>query len=116
MERAPYSIYRVARAVAIGDSNYLVKYGEEEYRGAKRLELFDRNNVFHGYIVLNHKKEPLVWATTQYKYTFGPMEDFGNLRVPNWAVTADGAVTYEMISLIGDNQIPDPKLFIPPDD
>lgn len=114
MERAPYNIYRIARAVAIGDSNYEVKFGKEEFRGARRIEMYGPDNKFHGYIVLNANKEPLVWATTQYKYTFGPMEKFGNLRVPNWAVTGDGAVTYEMISLTGDNQVPDSKLFIPP--
>ncbi|MEM7105741.1 MAG: hypothetical protein AAF502_21565 [Bacteroidota bacterium] len=114
MERAPYSIYRIARAVAIGDPNYIVKFGEEEFRGAKRLELHDADNNVSGYIVLNANKEPLVWATTQYKYTFGPMRQFGNLRVPDWAVTANGGVTYEMISLTGDNQVPDPALFIPP--
>jgi hypothetical protein len=114
MERAPYNIYRIARAVAIGDSNYEVKFGKEEFRGARRIELYGPDNQFHGYIVLNANKEPLVWATTQYKYTFGPMKKFGNLRVPNWAVTGNGAVTYEMISLTGDNKQPDPKLFIPP--
>ena len=114
MERAPYNIYRIARAVAIGDSYYEVKLGEEEFSKARKIEFYGPDNQFHGYIVLNFKYEPLVWATTQYKYTFGPMKRFGNLRVPNWAVTGNGAVTYEMISLIGDNQVPDPKLFIPP--
>lgn len=114
MERAPYSLYRIARAIAIGDSNYMVKLGEEEFPGARRIEIYGLDNQFHGYIVINDKNEPLIWATTQYKYTFGPMARFGNLRVPNWAVTANGAVTYEMISLTGDNKVPDPKLFIPP--
>lgn len=114
MERAPYSIYRIARAVAIGDSNYLVKFGEEEFPGARKIELYGTDGAFHGYIVLNSSKEPLIWATTQYKYTFGPMRQFGNLRVPNWAVTGNGAVTYEMISLEGDNHQPDSTLFIPP--
>ncbi len=114
MERAPYSIYRIARAVAIGDSDYEVKFGEDEFRGAPRIEIYGPDGQRHGYIVLNSKKEPLVWATNQYKYTFGPMKQFGNLYVPNWAVTGEGAVTYEMISLVGDNQAPDPSLFIPP--
>jgi len=114
MERAPYSLYRIARAIATEDSNYEIKYGEEEFPGARRLEIYGPDGERHGYIVLNFKKEPLVWATTQYKYTFGPMKQFGNLFVPNWAVTAEGAVTYEMISLVGDNQLPDPNLFIPP--
>ena len=116
MERAPYSIYRVARAVAIGDPYYEVKFGEDEFPGAPKLELYGPNGELHGYIVLNSRKEPLVWATTQYKYTFGPMNRFGNLFVPNWAVTGNGAVTYEMISLTGDNEVPDPGLFIPPEE
>jgi len=115
MERAPYSIYRIARAVATGDSNYLVKFGEEEFPGARKIEFYGLDTKFHGYIVLNSNKEPLVWATTQYKYTFGPMRQFGNLRVPNWAVTGNGAVTYEMISLEGDNHQPDSTIFIPPE-
>ena len=114
LERAPYSLYRIARAVARGDSHYKVKLGEEEFPGARRIEFEGPDNQLHGYIVLNIKNEPLIWATTQYKYTFGPMKRFGNLRVPNWAVTANGAVTYEMISLTGDNQVPNPQLFIPP--
>jgi hypothetical protein len=114
MERAPYSLYRIARAVAIGDPSYEIKLGGEEFPGARRLEIYGPDGNRHGYVVLNAKKEPLVWATTQYKYTYGPMKQFGNLRVPNWGVTAEGAVTYEMISLVGDNQLPSPDLFIPP--
>ncbi|MEX0289207.1 MAG: hypothetical protein AB3N14_08835 [Flavobacteriaceae bacterium] len=114
MERAPYNIYRIARAVANDDENYEVKFGKEEFPGTPRIEFFGRDGEFHGYIVLNALKEPIVWATTQYKYIFGPMKDFGNLSVPNWAVTGEGAVTYEMISLDGDNQNPDLNLFVPP--
>ncbi len=114
MERAPFSIYRIARAVAIGDSYYEIKFGPEEFPGTPRLEFYGPGGILHGWIVLNAKNEPLVWATTQYRYTFGPMKQFGNLRVPNWAVTGNGAVTYDMISLKGDNRPPDSSLFIPP--
>jgi len=114
MERAPYSLYRVASAIAIGDSNYMIKFGEEEFPGTRRIELYGPDDKLHGYIVLNANKEPLVWATNQYKYTFGPMAKFGNLYVPNWAMTANGAVTYEMISLTGNNEVLDIKIFIPP--
>jgi hypothetical protein len=67
----------------------------------------------HGWIILNAKKEPRVWATTQYRYTFGPMKRFGNLRVPNWAVYENGVTLYEMISLKGSNKPPDLSLFQP---
>lgn len=114
LERAPYSIYRIARAVAVGDPYYEIRFGDEEFKGARRLEFYGPDGERHGWIVLNAKKEPLVWATTQYRYTFGPMERFGNLRVPNWAVTGDGAVTYQMISLTGAREAPDSTLFQPP--
>jgi hypothetical protein len=42
------------------------------------------------------------------------MKQFGNLRVPNWAVYENGVTMYEMISLIGSNQSPDLSLFSPP--
>lgn len=116
MERAPYSIYRLARAVAIGDPYYEIRFGEEEFSGTRRLEFYGPDGVLHGWLALNARKEPLVWATTQYRYTFGPMKRFGNLRVPDWAVTGNGAVTYEMISLTGDNKPPDPSLFAPPEE
>jgi len=114
MERAPYSIYRIARAVATGDSSYETRFGKTEIGNRPRLEFYGEDGKLHGWIMLNARKEPLVWATTQYKYMFGPMKRFGNLRVPKWAVTGEGAVTYEMISLTGTNTAPDPQLFVPP--
>lgn len=114
MERAPFSIYRLARAVAIGDPYYEVRFGPGAFTNSRQLEFYGPDGIRHGWILLNARKEPLVWATTQYQYTFGPMKRFGNLRVPNWAVTGNGAVTYEMVSLTGSNQPPDSSLFIPP--
>lgn len=114
MERAPFSIYRIARGIAADDPYYEVRFGEGDFRNSKRLEFRGPDGILHGWIVLNARKEPLIWATTQYRYMFGPMKRFANLRVPNWAVTGDGAVTYEMISLRGSDQPPDPALFEPP--
>ena len=114
MERAPYSIYRIARAIAIGNSNYEIRFGEGDIPRSRRLEFYGPDGKMHGWIILNARKEPLVWATTQYRYTFGPMKRFGNLRVPNWAVYENGAFLYEMISLKGSNNPPDPSLFQPP--
>ncbi|MCP5115998.1 MAG: hypothetical protein GY953_34655, partial [bacterium] len=39
---------------------------------------------------------------------------FGNLMVPAWGVYGNGTTLYEMISLRGSNQAPDPALFQPP--
>jgi hypothetical protein len=114
MERAPYSIYRIARGIAIGDHYYEVRFGEGDIPRTRRLEFYGPDGVMHGWIILNARKEPLVWATTQYRYAFGPMKRFGNLRVPDWAVYENGTTMYEMISLVGSNQPPDPSLFEPP--
>ncbi len=114
MERAPYSIYRIARAVAIGDPNYEFRFGKGDIPNTRRLEVYGPDGLLHGWIILNARREPLVWATTQYRYMFGPMERYGNLRVPKWAVYENGTTFYEMISLKGDNVRPDPSLFAPP--
>ncbi len=114
MERAPYSIYRIARGVAIGDPYYEIRLGEGDIPRSRRLEFYGPDGKMHGWIILNARKEPRVWATTQYRYTFGPMKRFGNLRVPNWAVYENGSTLYEMISLKGSNQPLDLSLFQPP--
>lgn len=114
MERAPYSIYRIARAIALGDPYYEVRFGEGDIPHTRRLEFYGPDGVMHGWIILNVRKEPIVWATTQYRYTFGPMAQFGSLRVPDWAVYENGTTVYEMISLTGSNETPDSSLFLPP--
>jgi hypothetical protein len=115
MERAPYSIYRLARAIAVGDSSYLVQFGPmRDMPGTSALEFRGPDGGIHGWILLNTRKEPVVWATTQYSYSFGPLRRFGNLRVPDWAVTGGGRVRYTMVSLTGSTDPPDPSLFAPP--
>jgi len=114
MERAPFSIYRIARGIAIGDPTYEIRFGKGDIPSTTRLEFYGPDGVLGGWIILNARREPIVWATTQYRYTFGPMKQFGNLRVPNWAVYENGITRYEMISLRGSDQAPDPSLFIPP--
>lgn len=114
LERAPYSIYRLARAIALGDNNLEIRFGEGDIPHTRRLEFYGPDGNMHGWIILNARKEPIVWATTQYRYTFGPMKRFGNLRVPDWAVYENGTTRYKMISLSASNLPPDPTLFVPP--
>jgi hypothetical protein len=117
MERAPYSIYRLASAIARNDGTYLVKFGPmRNMPGTTALEFRGPDDKIHAWILLNTRKEPVVWATTQYSYSFGPLRRFGNLRVPDWAVTGDGRVRYQMVSLTGSNERPDLSLFAPPPD
>lgn len=115
VEGAAFHLMRIARGIAIGDPYYEVRFGKGEFRDSRQLEFYGPDGKRGSWILLNAKKEPLVWAVNEFKYTFGPMKRFGNLRVPNWAVTGNGAVTYEMISLAGDNQVPDAALFAPPE-
>jgi hypothetical protein len=107
MERAPYSIYRLARAIARDDRNLEVRYGTiADVSALPALEFIGPDAAPHGWIILNARKEPVIWATTQYVYTFGPLKRFGNLWVPNWATTSNGLVRYEMVSLTGSNKRP----------
>ena len=116
MERAPYSIYRLARAIARDDSNVEVRYGHVEgIPGYPALEFVGPDGEPHGWIIVNARKEPIIWATTQYVYVFGPLRRFGNLHVPDWATTSNGLVRYEMVSLSGSNEPPEISLFAPPD-
>jgi len=116
LERAPYSIYRLARSIARNDEMLEIRYGSVDgIGGPPALEFVDRDGVPRGWIVLNVRKEPVIWATTQYVYVFGPLARFGNLLVPNWATTSNGLVRYEMVSLIGSNSRPDLTLFALPD-
>ncbi|MDH3215298.1 MAG: hypothetical protein OEN01_03285 [Candidatus Krumholzibacteria bacterium] len=113
MKRAPFNFYRLVRAIAVGDSFYEVRFGEGDIPQTRRLEFYGPDGVMRGWIILNARKEPLVKATTAYRYTFGPMKRFGNLRVPAWGVYGNGFTLYEMISLKGSNHPPDPSLFQP---
>ena len=115
MERAPYSIYRLARAIACADQNLEIRFGTlSDISQLPALEFIGPDGVAHGWILLNARKEPVIWATTQYVYVFGPLKRFGNLLVPDWATTSNGLVRYQMVSLTGNSERPDLSLFVPP--
>ena len=117
MERAPYNLYRLARAIARGDGHYEVRFGPmRDVPGATGLEFRGPDGEAHGWILLNTRMEPVVWATTQYRYVFGPLERYGSVRVPAWGTTGNGRVRYEMVSLTASREPPDPSLFAPPPD
>jgi hypothetical protein len=114
LKRAPFNFYRLVRAVAIGDPYYQVRFAEGDIPGTRRIDFAGPDGVVGGWIILNVRKEPIVKATPEYRYTLGPLKRFGNLRVPAWGVYDNGTTRYEMISLSGDSKPPDPSVFLPP--
>jgi hypothetical protein len=114
LNRAPFNFYRLVRAVAVGDSYYEVRFGQGDIPGTRRLEFRGPDGVLGGWVILDARKEPIVKATPEYRYTLGPLRRFGNLRVPAWGVYDNGTTRYELLSVTGDNQPPDTSLFLPP--
>jgi len=114
LARAPFNFYQLVKAVAVGDPFYEIRFGEGDIPGTRRLEFFGPLGVLGGWIILNARKEPIVKATPEYRYTLGPLKRFGNLRVPAWGVYDNGYTRYEMLTLSGDSKPPDASLFQPP--
>lgn len=114
LARAPFNFYRLVRGVAVDDPFYEVRYGEGDIPETRRLEFYGPDGVLGGWVILNARKEPIVKATPEYRYTLGPLQRFGNLRVPGWGVYDNGTTRYEMRSLTGDRQPPEPSLFLAP--
>ena len=114
MKRAPFNFYHLIRAIAIDDSFYEIQYGESNIPTTKQLNFYDSNGTLRGWVIINEKKEPIVKATSEYRYTLGPLKRFGNLWIPNWGVYDTGYTRYELISVIGNNQPPEATLFLPP--
>lgn len=114
MNRAPFNFYRLVRAVAVGDPFFELRFGDGDIPGTRRIEFYGPDGVLRGWVILNAKKEPIVKATQAYRYTLGPLKQFGNLRVPAWGVYNNGATRYEMISLTASYEPPDSSLFLPP--
>lgn len=116
MGRAPFNFYRLVRGVAIGDPFYEVRYGEGDIPGSRRLEFYGPDDQLGGWVILNARKEPIVKATPMYRYSLGPLRQFGNIRVPDWGLYDNGYTRYQMISLEGSSHAPDSSLFAPPQD
>ena len=114
MKRAPFNFYHLVRAVAAGDPFYEIRFGEGDIPHRRSLEFYGPDGKLGGWIILNVKKEPIVKATPEYRYTLGPLKRYGNLKVPSWGVYDNGLTCYEMISVVGDSQPPDSSLFVVP--
>jgi hypothetical protein len=114
LRRAPFNFYRLVHAVAVGDPYYEVRFGPGDIPGTRRLEFRGPDGALGGWVILNARKEPIVKATPEYRYTLGPLVRFGNLRVPAWGVYDNGTTRYVMLSLTGDSRPPERSRFLPP--
>ena len=115
LARADYNFYQLVKAIAIDDPRYEVRFGEGDIPTTRRLEFYGPDGKLGGWVILNARKEPIVKATPDYRYTLGPLKRYGNLRIPAWGVYDNGWTRYEMISVTGDRNPPDPSLFLPPE-
>ncbi len=115
MARGPFNLYRMARGVARNDSFYEITFSDGDIPGSKQLQFSGPDGEPGGYVILNARNEPLIWATNQYRYTFGPMKQFGNVRLPDWAVYDNGGTLYEMVSFTASHEPPELSLFASPE-
>ncbi len=114
LARAPFNFYRLVSAVAKDDPFYEVRWGEGDIPGTRRLEFRGSDGRLGGWVILNVDGEPIVKATPDYRYVLGPLERFGNLRLPAWGVYDNGYTRYELGAADGDHEPLDPALFLVP--
>ena len=114
LARAPFNFFRLVSAVAKDDPFYEVRWGEGDIPETRRLEFYGSDGQLGGWVILDVDGEPIVKATPDYRYTLGPLERFGNLRLPAWGVYDNGYTRYEMRAAYGDHEPVDSSLFIVP--
>jgi hypothetical protein len=114
LARAPFNFYRLVSGVAKDDPFYDIRWGEGDIPGTRRLEFRGPDGRVGGWIILDANGAPVVKATPDYRYVLGPLERFGNLRLPAWGVYDNGTTRYEMRSASADREPPDRSLFLPP--
>jgi len=114
LRRAPFNFYQLVRGVAADDAFYEIRLGPGDIPGTRRLEFYGPDGALGGWVILNARKEPIVKATPEYRYTLGPLKRFGNLRLPAWGVYDNGYTRYEMISAKAGREPPERELFIAP--
>jgi len=114
LARAPFNFFRLVSAVAKDDPFYEVRWGEGDIPGTRRLEFYGPDGRLGGWVILDVDGEPIVKATPEYRYTLGPLERFGNLRLPSWGVYDNGYTRYEMRAATGDHDPLDRSRFRAP--
>lgn len=114
LARAPFNFYRLVSGIAKDDPFYEIRWGEGDIPGTHRLEFRGPDGRLGGWVILDVDGEPIVKATPEYRYVLGPLQRFGNLRLPAWGVYDNGYTRYEMRAASGGREPPDSALFALP--
>lgn len=114
LARAPFNFFRLVSAVAKDDPFYEVRWGEGDITATRRLEFYGPDGRLGGWVILDVDSEPIVKATPDYRYILGPLERFGNLRLPAWGVYENGFTRYDMRAAKGDHELLNLSLFLVP--
>lgn len=114
LARAPFNFFRLVSGVAKDDPFYEVRWGKGDIPGTRRLEFYGPDGRLGGWVILDVDGVPIVKATPEYRYILGPLERFGNLRLPAWGVYDNGYTRYEMRTANGDHEPLDSSLFLVP--
>lgn len=107
-------MFRMLHLIAAGDAGIEVRMN-----GEHRLEIYERGGKEQlCWFRLNLHSEPVLWGATVGKesleFIFGPLEQYGNIRVPRWGGFTDGSWRFDMLDARGSLQAPKVSYQPPP--
>jgi hypothetical protein len=93
----PVHLYTIYHRLAAGDDSLSVGAGEN---GSVVLE-DTQTGVYLGGLRVSARGEPMWWnGRTAYNdetYVYGPLGDYGSLRMPRWGASTNGQWRYELL-------------------
>jgi len=106
MERAFWKrdMFRMFHLIAAQDPGI-----ELRLNGEHRLEVYERGGQeLLRWFRLNLRSEPVLWGASvgdgSLEFMFGPLEQYGHIRVPRWGGFADGSWRFDMLDARGSIQ------------
>lgn len=99
-------MFRMFHLIAVRDPTI-----ELRMRGEHRLEVYERGgNELLCWFRLNLRSEPVLWGASvgdeSLEFIFGPLAQYGNIRVPKWGGFTDGSWRFDMLDAHGSNHAP----------
>jgi hypothetical protein len=90
---------------------------ELRMNGDDRLEVYESSGDPLCWFRLSPSSEPVLWGAAvedyEIEFIFGPMKQFGNIRVPSWGGDTDGSWRFNMLEARGSVD-PPPVSYDPP--